>query len=99
MKQLLTLLSLFGCIACSESGNANHEALIAKKIICPDGVTSEYSGWGPNGMQEVCKLKHGPFIAAEDGRIALEGEYNMGKPSGTWIWYDKSGRVQKTEKY
>ena len=49
-------------------------------------------------MKEDCKNKHGTFIAAEGGRIALEGEYNMCKTSGTWKWYDKAGAVYKTEK-
>lgn len=95
----MNLIVAIGCVSCSQSGNNDYEAIKARKLTCPDGAQSEYSGWGPNGLQEACKLKHGPFTAAEGGRIVLEGEYQMGKPSGTWKWYDKSGKVSKTERY
>ena len=99
LKYPLIFLLAFGSAACTKSGNENYEALATRKLTCPEGSASEYSGWGPNGMQDVCKLKHGPFNAAEGGRIVLEGEYKMGKPSGTWKWYDKSGKVEKMETY
>ena len=99
LRTLLILLLVYWCIGCSDSGNANYDALTTKKISCQGNATAEYSGWGPHGMQEVCKLKHGPFVAAEGGRVVLEGEYDMNKPSGVWKWYDEGGKVYRTEKY
>ena len=99
MNKLFGLVLLCCCVGCTDHSSTNHNALVSKKLVCPEGVTSEYSNWGPHGLQEVCKLKHGPFIAAENGRVVLEGEYKLGKPSGTWRWYDNTGKLQKTETY
>ena len=99
VKKLSILIAIIGCVACAPSPNADYEALKTRKLVCPDSAMGEYSAWGPNGMQEVCSIKHGPFTAAEGGRVVIEGAYQMGKPSGTWKWYDKSGQVQKTQTY
>lgn len=47
----------------------------------------------------VCKLNHGPFIAAENGHVVLKGANLMGKPAGNWVWLDEFGRVEKTEQH
>jgi hypothetical protein len=95
---IMPIMMLF-CAACSESAtsNYNYDALKAREPRhCPDGARIEYQPWGPNGLMAICKLNHGPFIAAENGHVVLEGENRMGRPTGTWTWFDKSGKVEKT---
>jgi hypothetical protein len=96
----IIMLTMACCLAaCSDSNtsNSDYDALKARKLHdCPDGAQVEYQPWGPNGLMAICKLKHGPFIAAENGRVVLEGENRMGRPIGTLTWFDKSGKVEKT---
>jgi hypothetical protein len=84
--------------ACSDSNmsNSDYDALKTRELHCPDGAKVEYQPWGPNGLMAICKLDHGPFIAAENGRVVLEGENRMGQHIGNLTWFDKSGKVEKT---
>jgi hypothetical protein len=97
--RIIVLIIAFFLAACSESNTSNYDAVKTRKPLrCPDGAKVEYQPWGQNGLMAICKLNHGPFIAAENGHVALEGENRMGQPSGTWTWFDKSGKIEKTEK-
>jgi hypothetical protein len=51
----------------------------SRDIHCPDGATLEYTRWGQSGWLVKCQLNHGPFVAAEHGRIVVRNEYVMGK--------------------
>lgn len=42
---------------------------------------------------------HGPWVAAEGGRLKLRGEYFEGQRHGLWEWYDDEGNVVKQTTY
>lgn len=69
----------------------------AQKIHCPPPAKLQYEGWSKSGVIANCKIQHGQFVAVEGEIISMKGEYNMGKPSGEWIWFDRSGNVEKKE--
>ena len=96
--KIFVLIVVFICTSCSESNTGdNYSVLEARKVKCPDGTIIEYQPWGKAGLMVSCKIKHGTFIAAEGGRIVIEGEFNMGKPSGNWTWFDETGKVTRRE--
>jgi hypothetical protein len=98
--RIIVLIIAFLLAACSESDTSNYDALKTREPHdCPDGAKVEYQPWGPNGLIKICKLDHGRFSAAENGRVVLEGENRMGRPIGNSTWFDKSGRVEKTVKH
>ena len=100
LLRIVLLIMLLFFAACSESDTSNYDALKTRAPHdCPDGAALEYQPWGRNGLMAICKLKHGPFIAAENGHVVLQGENRMGQPSGNWTWFDKSGKVERTEKH
>jgi len=70
--------------ACSESDMSDYDALKTREPRCPDGAKVEYQPWGPHGLMAICKLDHGPFAAAENGRVVLQGENRMNQRSGSW---------------
>jgi antitoxin component YwqK of YwqJK toxin-antitoxin module len=98
-KRILIKLTLPLCVACSEPDMSNYEVLKTKEIRCPDGARVEYQPWGPNGLMAACKLDHGPFLAAEKGRLVLEAEYYMGQKIGKIKLYDKNGKIEKVENF
>jgi hypothetical protein len=97
-KYQLALAVLATASACSND-NANHSALEAKKIVCPEGSQLEYRPWGQNGVMAICQIAHGPVAMAENGRVVIEGENSMGKQSGEWRWLDANGKVERTEQH
>jgi antitoxin component YwqK of YwqJK toxin-antitoxin module len=85
---LVGLLLLFGCSNEKESSNFFNE-----KLTCPSPAMDEFQPWGKSGTQHICKIKHGPFIAWENGYVHVRGQYDNGKETGVWYWYDKNGSV------
>jgi hypothetical protein len=79
---LFVALLLLGLRTFGDHQNPNYTAIenATKGIRCPDGAILEYSPWGKSGWMAKCKLAHGPFVAAEHGRIAAQGQFLMGKP-------------------
>lgn len=74
----ILLLSLRGLV---DKPDADYMAIenAAKSVSCPDGAAMVYAPWGESGWMGKCQLAHGPFIAAERGRIVIKSEYSMGK--------------------
>src|SRR5436189_6462472 len=70
-----------------------------EKISCPTPAVDEYQPWGKSGTQHICKIKHGPFVAWENGYIHIRGQYEYGKDTGAWFWYDAGGKVVKQIDY
>lgn len=42
---------------------------------------------------------HGPWLAAEGGRLVLRGHYEQGQPSGVLELFDEEGNVEKRVTY
>jgi hypothetical protein len=74
-------------------------AFTNEKLSCPAPAMSEFQPWGRSGMQHVCKITHGQFVAFEDGYVKVGGQYDNGKEVGTWYWYDSAGRIVKQIDY
>lgn len=91
---LVGLLLLFGCSSEKENSNFFNE-----KLTCPSPAMDEFQPWGKSGAQHICKIKHGPFIAWENGYVHVRGQFENGAESGIWYWYDKNGTVIKTIDY
>lgn len=84
--------------ACSNEEEVKHE-FFNEKILCPSPAIDEYQPWGKSGLQHICKIKHGQFIAWEEGYVHIRGQYDYGKEVGLWLWYDSSGNVTKKIDY
>lgn len=70
-----------------------------EKINCPEGSHVEYAPWGEGGWEKVCKMNHGKFTAWEGDNKVLDGQFDNGKKIGTWTYYDKTGKIEKTVNY
>ena len=92
---LFVCLSLLGCS--NEESDSNK--FFNEKLACPAPAVAEFQAWGKSGTQQVCKIKHGPFVAWESGYIHVRGQYENGKETGVWYWYDKQGNVVKKIDY
>ena len=88
--------------ACSSSSGVDRDYEVLEKVTldCPDGAHVEYQSWGgkPTGMIATCKLDHGPYVVALNGRLHLKGENRMGRPVGEVTVFDETGAVQRQEK-
>lgn len=82
---LITCLLLFGC---SNKQN-DTDKFFNENLVCPATAVAEFDAWGKSGTQQICKIKHGPFVAWESGYIHVRGQYDSGKETGIWYWYDK----------
>lgn len=92
-------MSLITCalMGCGVSPSSDLQVLEKQKIACPMPAKLEYTRWGKSGMIAICKIEHGSFVAAENGKIVLAGENAQGKPAGEWRWFDSNGKVEKSE--
>ena len=100
MKLLATIAMIFIsilAIACAPNKPSSSKALEDQKIICPSPSRLEYAPWGKSGLMATCKTDHGPFVAAENGRVVLTGQYAHGKETGEWRWYNDKGEVDRKE--
>ncbi|HEX9391572.1 MAG TPA: hypothetical protein VF928_09695 [Usitatibacteraceae bacterium] len=99
MKLLLCLLALgfITLVGCGAATSPNTQALEKQKIVCPLPARLEYVPWGKSGLMAICKVDHGPFAAAENGKILLIGENAQGKPTGEWRWFNSNGDLEKSE--
>ena len=94
-SSLITCLLLFGC---SNEQNAANK-FFNEKLSCPSPAVAEFEAWGKSGSQQICKIKHGPFVAWEGGYVHIRGQYENGKEVGVWYWYDANGKVVKQIDY
>lgn len=92
---LVACLSLLGC----SDGKGNANSFFNEKLACPSPAVAEFEPWGRSGSQQVCKIKHGPFVAWEDNYIHVRGQFENGKEAGVWYWYDKNGNVEEKIDY
>ncbi|MGZ4012549.1 MAG: hypothetical protein ACXVLF_16435 [Flavisolibacter sp.] len=86
---LIACLLLFAC----SNEQSDSDGFFKEKLICPAPAIAEFERWGKFGTQQVCKIKHGPFVAWEGGYIHVRGQYENGKETGVWYWYDNNGRI------
>lgn len=85
-------------VGCADERSASKDFL-DEKLSCPMPAVAEFEPWGKSGMQQICKIKHGPFVAFESGYVHVRGQYDNGKEAGTWYWYNASGQVVKQFDY
>lgn len=85
------------CLAACGSNDAKE--IFSEDIGCPSPSVAQIEPWGKSGSQQICKIKHGPFVAWEDGYIHLRGSYRNGEKDGVWKWYDRAGSVVKEIDY
>jgi len=90
-------LVLQGCSDDKPSGA--YKEFLEEKIVCPSPAVAEFQAWGKSGTQHICKIKHGPFVAWENGYVHIRGQYENGKEVGVWLWYDAGGNVVKKIDY
>ncbi len=76
----------------------NYAALQQETISCPAPSIEMPRAWD-GGSSVGCYIQHGPFFAVEDSYLWFKGQYLNGKHAGSWTYYDKAGRIQKTVKY
>lgn len=70
------MLAMVACI--SACGNKEDAKSFAEKYFVPSPAVSQVEPWGKSGSQEICKIKHGPFVAWEDGYVHLCGSSEAG---------------------
>lgn len=97
------IVSSIVCLSLLSSGCSNEQdstnKFLNEKLSCPSPAVAEFEAWGKSGMQQICKIKHGPFVAWEGGYVHVRGQYESGKEVGNWYWYDASGKVVKQIDY
>jgi hypothetical protein len=94
---LLLVVTCVCLIACSKGGEESRVS--NEDLHCPAPAMAQFEPWGKSGTQQVCKIKHGAFVAWESGYVHVRGQYDMGQKSGLWRWYDKEGKVIKEVDY
>lgn len=92
---LLVVLLISGCAR----HNAAKQSFFDEKLSCPSPAIDQFEAWGQSGSQHVCKVKHGPFVAFENGYVHIRGQYDNGKEAGVWRWYGEAGKVEKEIDY
>ena len=92
---LVAVLMLNGCMR----DDAAKQAFMDEKLVCPPPAVEQFEPWGKSGMQHVCKIKHGPFVAYESGRVQIRGQFDNGKEVGVWRWYGPDGKIEKEIDY
>ena len=83
---------------CSNEQSATNE-FFNEKLSCPSPAVAEFEAWGKSGSQQICKIKHGPFVTWEGGYVHVRGQYENSKEVGVWYWYNASGEVEKQIDY
>jgi hypothetical protein len=79
--------------------NGESDPLANEQLDCPAPALGEYEGWGKSGIQRICKIKHGPFVAWEAGYVHIRGQYENGKETGVWTFYGADGEIEKQIDY
>lgn len=79
--------------------DAAKQSFFAEKLACPSPSVDEFDPWGQQGLEHVCKIKHGPFVAFEADHVKIRGQYDNGAEVGIWRWYDAAGKVEKEIDY
>src|SRR6266851_10255223 len=92
---VFALLASLGSRASAQDDKS--QKFLKEKLLCPTPAVAQFEPWGKSGTQQICKIKHGPFAAFEDGYVHIRGQYENGKPAGIWSWYDANGKVIRTE--
>lgn len=84
------------------SSQASWNLLSEIEVVCPARSAREMRPWSKAGWVVCCDLGgelHGPWLAAEEGRLAIRGEYYFGERQGVWEWYGDDGRVSRRVTY
>lgn len=71
-------------------------------LNCPSNTVRASRPWGKAGWMAYCGkggILHGPWIAAEGGRLVLRGNFEEGRPAGVLELYDEEGEVEKRVSY
>jgi len=102
MKFKLILIFLAFFVSSCGEPVSQPKAMLAEKIDCPEGSSTEIERWGgvgENGWLRACKMKHGTFTAWNGEVKAVQGEYINGHKEGLWVFWDRSGNKHKEITY
>jgi hypothetical protein len=72
---ILAVLLLGGC----SKDDPAKKAFFHEGLSCPAPSEEEFAAWGESGTAHICKIKHGAFVAFENGYIHIRGQYDQGK--------------------
>jgi len=103
-KRVFLLLFSAFCVSACFLYDFDKDIEIIKKenVVCmpnADLKVSRWGGMGVYGLLKTCEVKHGPFIAVNEGYIQIRGQYNNGVADGIWNFCDKDGNVVTTIDY
>jgi hypothetical protein len=93
-----TAFAIYFLLGCSDQQTTANKFL-NEKLSCPEPAVAQFEPWGKSGLQQICKIKHGPFVAMEGGYVHVRGQYDNGKEVGVWLWYDVQGKIVKKVDY
>lgn len=80
----------------------SRELVETMPLDCPSDTVRASRPWGKAGWMIYCEKPgtlHGPWLAAEGGRLVLRGHYEQGQPSGVLELFDEEGNVEKRVTY
>lgn len=77
----------------------SQEAMKREPHVCPPGTRARIEPWSDLGWIRSCESYEGPFVLWDGSGKRGEGTYEHDQKVGTWLWYDASGRLRRTEHY
>ena len=102
MKYLPFILVSIVCLSSCGEPISQPEGMLNENLDCPKGSNGRYDrhgGMGTNQWVHSCKKNDGAYHVWRNEVIIIEGAFNNGKETGTWIYRDKDGNVTKTINY
>lgn len=82
------------CLAATAcSSEHNDPPYFREPLACIAPAEPDSSPWSKTGGQRACKINHGPFVAWDNGYVHIRGQYDMGKQTGLWCYYNEQGQV------
>lgn len=104
---VLASIIFYNCLfgLCSEKSNSlsyTKTAINNVDFRCMDGYEDTVERWGLLGYSRYCLkdgVRHGKWIAFENSKLVIEGNYELGKKEGKWIWYHSDGSIYRVIKY
>lgn len=98
MKTIVSFIAISIAFAPGCSNSESDKAALNRQesFVCPPPGKVVYESWGPRGLSKACVVggtRNGSFFAAEQGHVAIRGNYENGQKQGIWEWLDSSGNV------
>jgi hypothetical protein len=65
-------------------------------------VVEPWGGIGEDGWERFCAIggiRQGPFRVYTHGRKQIDGQFRAGKKEGTWLYYGRDGRIDRSVRF